>query len=192
MNGGWRAGGVVLYALLGAPAAAQLGEVRMGAIGSYVAADAYRAGAGVTLGYAPGRLAWLGLRWIYHFGSTNRTGEGTASYDVTDRAQLFGADLGLEFPLGVMEIVVGGTLGAVRFSQHTEAASMPAAEGEIATEFVVAPVAMLHIRAGPLMLVPQATWYFAGSPDLRWPVDHAGPAASLAIVYPIETDRIRY
>ena len=114
--------GLLPSLLLPAPAAAQLGEIRIGAIGSYVAADAYRAGAGITLGYAPARIAYMGVRWIYHFGSTTQRTDDTGTYDVTDRAQIFGADLGMEFPLGDMELVVGGTLGAVRFSQRTEPA----------------------------------------------------------------------
>jgi hypothetical protein len=186
--------GLLLSLLLPARAGAQLSEVRIGAIGSYVAADAYRAGAGITLGYAPARIAYIGLRWVYHFGSTESRTDGTGTYDVTDRAQLFGADLGMEFPLGNMELVVGGTLGAVRFSQQTEPApSDPSGAGTaIATSFVAAPMVMLHVRVGPVMIAPQVTWYFAGTPDLRWPVDDSGPAVSLSVIIPFETDRIRY
>ena len=194
MNGRSLAGGLALSALLTAPVAAQLSEVRIGAIGSYVAADAYRAGAGITLGYAPARIAYIGLRWVYHFGSTASRTDGTGTYDVTDRAQLFGADLGMEFPVGNMELVVGGTLGAVRFSQQT-APGPSASSGAgtaIATSFVAAPMVMLHVRVGPVMIAPQVTWYFAGTPDLRWPVDDSGPAVSLSVIIPFETDRIRY
>jgi hypothetical protein len=42
------------------------------------------------------------------------------------------------------------------------------------------------------MLVPRISYYFEGSPDLRWPVGHDGLALSLFLVIPIETDRIRY
>ena len=194
MSGRLLLAGLLLSPLLPARAGAQLGEIRIGAIGSYVAADAYRAGAGITLGYAPARLAYVGVRWIYHFGSTEQRTDDTGSYEVTNRAQVFGADLGMEFPLGAMELVVGGTLGAVRFSQHTEpsSASSSDAETSIATGFVAAPMVMLHIRLGSVMIAPQVTWYFAGTPDLRWPVDDSGPAASLSIIIPIETDRIRY
>lgn len=186
--------GLLLSLLPPAPAAAQLGEIRIGAIGSYVAADAYRTGAGITLGYAPARIAYMGVRWIYHFGSTESRTDGTGTFDVTNQAQLFGADLGMEFPLGAMELVVGGTLGAVRFSQRTEPApsSSSGSSTAIATGFVAAPMAMLHIRIGAVMLAPQVTWYFAGTPDLRWPVDDSGPAVSLSVIIPIETDRIRY
>ena len=194
MNDLRAAAGLLLSLLLPTSVAAQLGELRIGAVGSYVAADAYRAGAGATLGYAPGRLAYMGVRWIYHFGSTDQLGDAGGSYDVTNRAQLFGADLGLEFPVGAMELVVGGTLGAVRFSQHTEPIgdTPPGAGSDNAVEFVAAPLVMLHVRAGPVLLAPQFTWYFAGAPDMRWAVDHSGPALSLSILIPIETDRIRY
>ena len=151
-------------------------------------------GAGVTLGYAPARIAYMGVRYIYHFGSTRPAADATGFFDVTDRTQLFGVDLGLEFPVGAMELVIGGTLGVVRFSQRVEptGSTGESTSSDIGTGFVAAPLALLHVRVGPLMLVPQVTWYFAGDPDFRWQVDHSGPAASLAIVLPIETDRIRY
>jgi hypothetical protein len=169
--------GLFLAASLPTPVSAQLSEVRIGAIGSYVGEDPYKAGAGVTLGYSPGRLAYVGVRWIYHFGSTSQLADDTGIYDVTDQAQLFGVDLGAEFPLGAMELVVASASGAERAS---------------AVEFVVAPMAMLHVRVGPVMLVPQATYYFAGRPDLRWFVHASGPALSLSVIVPFETDRIRY
>ena len=189
-----RLAGGLLLSLWPASLTAQLSEVRPGVIGSYAASDAYRAGAGVTLGYAPARIAYVGVRYIYHFGSTSQATDDTGTFDVTDRTQLFGVDLGLEFPVGAMELVIGGTLGVVRFSQRVEptGSTGEAASSDIGTGFVAAPLALLHVRVGPIMLVPQVTWYFAGDPDFRWQVDHSGPAASLAIVLPIETDRIRY
>jgi hypothetical protein len=185
---------LLLTVLLPARVAAQLGEVRIGAIGSYAVSDAYRSGVGLTLGYAPGRLAYMGVRWVYYVGSTEALVDNAGSYDITNRTQLFGADLGLEFPLGSMELVVGGTLGAVRYSQHTEptGASTSGSESASATEFVAAPMAILHIRIGPIMVAPQVAYYFAGSPDLRWSVGGSGPALSCAVILPIETDRIRY
>jgi len=188
------AGCFLLSVLLPAPVTAQLGEVRIGVIGSYAVSDAYRSGGGLTLGYAPGRLAYMGVRWIYYVGSTEALADDAGSYDVTNRAQLFGADLGLEFPLGSMELVVGGTLGAVHYSQHTEptGASTSGSESAGATEFVAAPMAILHIRIGPVMVAPQLAYYVAGAPDLRWSVGGSGPALSCSILLPIETDRIRY
>lgn len=185
---------LLLAALLPAPLRAQLGELHFGAIGSYGSGSAYRGGAGLTASYAPARLAWVGLRWIYYAGSTETMTDQTGSYDVTTRAQLFGADLGLEYPLGNVELVGALTLGAMRFWQGTTPVGAPGASPVSAgsTDFVVAPNLMLEIRAGPLMLIPQASYYFAGSPDFRWPVGHNGFAATLMVVIPIETDRIRY
>jgi hypothetical protein len=173
---------------------AQLGELHFGGVGSFAAGEAYQGGAGLTVSYAPGRLALMGMRWIYYAGSTERVTDSTGTYDVTTRAQVFGADLGLEFPLGGLEIVGGMTLGAVRFWQGTTPVSAPAAApvSAIGTEFFVAPTLMVEVRAGPLTLIPQVAYYFAGSPDLRWPVGHNGLAFSLMLVIPIETDRIRY
>ena len=188
-----RAAVAIALGALPAPLAAQLGELRMGSLASYVGADAYQAGVGVAVGYAPARLAYMGVRWTYNFGGTTTAVDATGSYDVTDRAQLFGADLGLEFPVGTMELVVGGTLGVTWFTQHSEpSAATGSVEKASGTGFVAAPLVMLHVRIGSVMLVPQASWYFAGEPDFRWPVDHSGPAVSLGIMVPIETDRIRY
>ncbi len=175
-------------------AEAQLSELHFGAIGSFGTGDAYQAGAGLTASYSPGRLAYMGLRWIYYFGSTEQLTDTSGSYDVTTRAQLFAADLGLEFPVGRLEIVGGMTIGAVRFWQGTTPAATPTAApiGAIGTEFMVAPTVLVEIRAGPVMFIPQVAYYFSGSPDLRWPVDHDGLALSLLLVIPIETDRIRY
>ena len=127
-------------------------------------------------------------------GSTKALADDAGSGDVTNRAQLFGADLGLEFPLDSMELVVGGTLGAVHYSQHTEptGASTSGSESAGATEFVAAPMAILHVRIGPVMVAPQLAYYFAGAPDLRWSVGGSGPALSCSILLPFETDRIRY
>ena len=188
---GWM---LLLAALLPPPLYAQLGEVRLGAMGSYGAGAAYRGGAGLTASYAPGRLASVGLRWIHYGGSRDTASDQTGSYDVTNRAQFFGGDLGLEAPLGGMELVAGLTLGAVRFEQSTTAANTPDASPLRAgdTEFVVAPHLMLGIRTGPLMFIPQVSYYFAGPPDLRWPVGHRGIVASLMVVILIETDRFRY
>jgi len=185
---------MLLAGLLPAPLHAQLGELHFGAIGSYGAGAAYGGGAGLIASYSPGRLAYVGMRWIYYAGSEAERSDSTGSFEVTTRAQLFGADLGLEYPLGGMELVGGLTLGAMRFWQGTTPVASPEATAvsAVSMEFVVAPMVMLEIRAGPVMLIPQASYYFAGEPDFRWPVDHNGFAASLMVVIPIETDRIRY
>jgi hypothetical protein len=113
---------------------------------------------------------------------------------VTTRAQLFGADLGLEYPLGTIELVGGVTMGVVRFWQGAEPMGVSGVESqdELGTSFILAPTLMAEIRTGPLMLIPQVAYYFAGSPDFHWPVGHDGWALSLMLVLPIETHRITY
>ena len=185
---------LLLAGLPPASAKAQLGEAHFGAIGSYGTGDAYRWGGGLTASYQPGRLAYVGLRWIYYGGSTARVGDSAGSYQVTTRAQLFGADLGLEYPLGSVEMVGGLTVGAMRFWQGTTPMTSRGATAvsTVATEFVVAPTLRAEIRTGPLMLIPEVAYYFAGAPDLRWPVGNQGTVVSLLVVIPIETRRIRY
>lgn len=194
MSGRWLLTTLVVTALLPASAEAQLGEAHLGAIGSYGTGDAYRWGGGLTASYQPGRLAYVGLRWIYYGGSTTEVGDSTGSYEVSTKAQLFGVDLGLEYPLGGVEVVGGLTLGAMRFWQGTTPVTTRSATAvsTVATEFVVAPTLRVEIRAGPLMLIPEVGYYFAGSPDLRWPVGNEGWVTSLLVVIPIETRRIRY
>lgn len=176
------------------PAAAQMGEAHFGVIGSYGSGSAYQAGVGLTASYAPGRLVWLGLRYIDYAGGTDRRTDSTGSWDVTTRAQLFGADLALEYPLGAIELVGGVTMGTVRFWQGADqmGGSGVTPTEEVGTSFVLAPTVMAEIRTGPLMLIPQVAYYFAGSPDFRWPVGHDGWAVSLMLVLPIETHRITY
>lgn len=185
---------LLLAALPPLPVHAQLSELHFGAIGSYGIGSAYQGGVGLTASYSPGRLAYVGLDWIYYFGGTELTTDATGTYDVTTRAQLFGADLGLEFPIGRQELIAGLTLGAVRFWQGATPVATPAAApvSGIGTEFLFAPMAQVEIRTGPLMFVPRISYYFAGSPDSPWPVGHKGLAFSLFLVIPIETDRIRY
>jgi len=183
-----------LAGVLPATAEAQLGEAHFGAIGSYGTGSAYRWGGGLTVSYQPGRLAYVGLRWIYYGGSTAQVGDSTGDYDVRTRAQLFGADLGLEYPLGGVEVIGGLTLGAMRFWQGTTPVNAPDATevGAVATEFVAAPTLRVEFRTGPIMLIPEVAYYFAGSPDMRWPVGNQGWVTSLLVVIPIETRRIRY
>ena len=185
---------LLMGAALAAPAGAQMGEAHFGVVGSFGAGSAYQGGAGLTASYAPGRLAYMGLRWIYYGGSTDRRADSTGSWDVTTRAQLYGADLGLEFPVGALELVGGVTLGMVRFWQGAEAVGVSGVTppNEIGTSFILAPTVMAEIRTGPLMLIPQVAYYFAGSPDFHWPVGHDGWALSLMLVLPLETHRITY
>ena len=181
---------LLVAAFIPALAQAQLSELHFGAIGSFGTGDAYQAGAGLTASYSPGRLAYMGLRWIYYFGSTEQLTDTSGSYDVTTRAQLFAADLGLEFPVGRLEIVGGMTIGAVRFWQGTTPAATPTAApiGAIGTEFMVAPTVLVEIRAGPVMFIPQVAYYFSGSPG---PSMASGPRRAGPVAAPGDSDRDR-
>ena len=59
---------------------AQLGELHFGVIAGYGGPESYRSGAGITVAAVPGRLAYLGLRYMYHWGSTTEVAIG--SYQV--------------------------------------------------------------------------------------------------------------
>ena len=185
---------ILLLAALAAPAHAQLGEAHLGAVGSFATGSAYQGGAGLTASYAPGRLAYMGVRWIYYLGSIERHSDAAGNWDVTTRAQLFGADVGIQMPLGEMEFVAGATLGPMRFSQRASLVGDAASSSikEFGTEFVVAPRLMFEIRTGPVKIIPEVSYYFSGSPDLRWHVGNQGLAMSMLVVIPLETDRIRF
>jgi hypothetical protein len=194
---GW-GGGVALalsQALLPANLAAQLGEAQLGAIASYGTGSAWHGGAGLIAGVAAGRLIYVGARWIYYFGSsavqTDPGGGGT--FQVRDRAQIFAADVGLQYPVGAAEVVAGVTIGAVRFAQRAEPVSpgTGAAQSSSRVEFLLAPNFSAQLRVSRFLLIPEFVYSFAGSPDMRWPVDHQGPILSLRVVMPFEVQRIR-
>lgn len=165
-----------------APAAAQMGELQLGGTASYGAPDAFREGAGVVAGCGIARLIYVGARWSYHAGSRQRI-PGTG--DISTRAQLLTADVGLMFPTGELEIVPGVSAGAVWFRQ-----SGP--EGTHTTRFAIAPGLSVHIHVAGLVAIPELQYLFVGNPRLAAPVSHSGPAATLRLVIPIELRRIIY
>ncbi|MBI2072356.1 MAG: hypothetical protein HYW06_05800 [Gemmatimonadetes bacterium] len=170
----------------------QLGEVQLGSIVSYGPAAPYGIGAGLVLGVAAGRLAYVGLRWTYQTGSTEPATPPTTSVDVRNRVQVFGADLGLLFPAGALEVVPGGTLGVARFAQRAGVPGAGFTTSDHAMEFFGAPSLSVQAHVAGLVLIPEIQYQWAGSPDLPWPVSHRGPVASLRVVVPFEVDRIRY
>lgn len=180
-------------ALLPANLAAQLGEAQFGAIASYGTGSAWHGGAGLIAGVGAGRLIYVGARWVYYFGSsavqTDPGGGGT--FEVRDRAQIFAADVGLQYPVGAAEVVAGVTIGAVRFSQQSEPTGGGTPQSAARVEFLFAPNFSAQLRVSRFLLIPEFVYSFAGSPDLRWPVDHQGPIFSLRVVLPFEVQRIR-
>lgn len=156
---------------------AQLGEVHVGLVASYGTGEAYEPGAGVMVGVAAGRLAYVGLRWVYH--------RGTTTAGVTNRAQVYAVDLGVLIPVGALEVVPGLSLGAVRFAQRAPGIA------DHATEFLAAPGVSVEVPAGRVALIPELQYHLAGDPDLPSQVDHRGLVASLRFVIPLEIGRIR-
>ena len=169
--------------LAAAPAAGQHGEVHLGTVVSYGSASSFREGAGAVAGIALGRLVYVGLRWVYHTGSTE-SGGASASV-VRNRAQLFMLDLGVMVPVAGVEIVPGVSLGAARFSQRDPTATL-------STAFTVAPALSAHFYLIGLVVIPEFQYLLGREPDLRWPAAHRGAIAALRVVIPIEVRRIRY
>ena len=190
----WHAAVAVSVALLPTCLTAQLGEVHLGMLAGYGTAGAYGAGAGLIVGVAAGRLAYVGVRWTYFFGDT-RTHSGTGgTVTVEDRAQVFAADVGLQYPAGPTEIVAGVTIGAIRLAQQVTPvpSGTGAASTEVAVEFLAAPNVSVQLRALGLLVIPEVMYTFTGAPDFRWPVDRRGPVFSVRVVLPFEVQRIRH
>lgn len=161
---------------------AQLGELQVGVVGGYGLREPYRVGGGVLMGVAPGRLAYVGLRLTFHEGSTTPG-------DVRTRTRVFAADLGIQVPVGPVEIVPGVSLGVVRFAQRAQ--SPTGTVSRTSKEFVAAPGVAVQLTASRLALIPEIQYYLTGSPELAWPVRHRGFVASVRLVFLAEIRRIR-
>jgi hypothetical protein len=160
-----------------APGRAQIGELQAGVVGSYGWSAAYGPGGGLVLGVATGRLAYVGMRWTYHAGST------TAG--VTTRVQTFTVDLGVVIPVGHVDVVAGLGLGAARFAQRAGSARAHK------VEFLGAPGLAAELHLGPVALIPELQYSLAGDPQLPQQVRHHGLVATVKLVIPIEVGRIR-
>ena len=171
--------------VVAAPARAQLGELQVGAIAGYGTGQAYGPGAGLVLGLAAGRLAYVGLRWTYHMGTTQVRGPGLS--EVRTRGQVFAADLGVQIPAGALEIVPFVSVG---MNQFTQSASQPNASGN-SREFLGAPGLAVEMRVARIAVIPEIQYYFAGAPDLPWRVRHRGLTAAVRLVFLSEVRRIR-
>ena len=189
----WGVAVALAPALLPANLAAQLGEAQFGAIASYGTGSAWHGGAGLIAGVGAGRLIYVGARWVYYFGSSAVRTDTGGTFEVRDRAQIFAADVGLQYPAGPAELVAGVTIGAVRFAQHAEPVSpgTGAPQSVSRVEFLLAPNLSVQLRVSRFLLIPEFVYSFAESADMRWPVDHQGPLLSLRVVMPFEVQRIR-
>ncbi len=182
-------------AIVGSPAPSQIGEIQTGGVGSYSTGDPFGAGAGLVLGVAAGRIAYVGLRWTYFAGTTTQRGPASSPSEVTTRSQQVALDLGVQVPVGRLEVVPGMSVGFVRFAQRVRA---PAPGGGITvvseheTEFLAAPGVAVVVPAGPVALIPELRYTLAGSPSsLPWRVPHRGLLLSLRLVITFEVGRIR-
>jgi len=182
-------------AIVPSPAPAQIGVLQFGGVGSYGTGEPFGAGGSLVAGVAAGRIAYIGLRWTYHTGSTQLLGPAASPTEVTTRGQVFAMDLGVQIPVGRLEVVPSLSVGFVRFRQRARA---PAAGGgstvtaEHETEFLAAPGVSVSMPVGPLALIPELQYNFAGSPsNLPWRVPHRGLLASLRLVITFEVGRIR-
>jgi hypothetical protein len=182
--------------IVASPAPAQLGELQVGGVGTYGTGEPYGAGAGLVLGVNAGRLAYIGLRWIYQTGTTELLGPASPPTEVTNRIQVFALDLAVHIPVGRIEVVPGLSVGVARFAQRARA---PAPGGGSAVidahkvEFMAAPGVSVEFPVGPVSLLPELQYSFAGSPStLPRRVQHRGLLASLRLVITFEVGRIRY
>lgn len=174
-----------LPVFVAAPARAQLGELQVGVIGAYGRGEARGAGGGLVLGVAAGRLAYVGLRWTYYAGDTRL--RGPTPSEVRTRTQVVAMDLGIQIPVGALEIVPGVTVG---WNQFTQRARQPDASGS-SSEFLAAPGIAVEMRVARIAIIPEIQYLLAGAPNLPWRVDHRGLAASVRLVYLSELRRIR-
>ncbi len=168
--------GVVL--LSASPLAGQIGELHLGVVTSYGTPDTYGPGAGLVVGVAPGRLVYVGVRWSYQVGATK--------LQVRNRVQAFAVDLGVQIPVGALEVVPSMSLGVLRFAQRAAGASRHS------TEFLAAPGLSVEIPVARVALIPEVQLYLAGSPALLQPVTHRGVLASMRLVVPIEVSRFKW
>ncbi len=182
-------------AIVASPAPAQIGEIQAGGIGSYGTGEPFGAGAGLVWGVAAGRIAYIGVRWTNFGGTTNQRGPASSPSEVTTRSQQFALDLGVQIPVGRLEVVPGMSVGFVRFAQRVRA---PAPGGgstvvsEHETEFLAAPGVAVVVPAGPVAFIPELRYSLAGSPSsLPWRVPHRGLLLSLRLVITFEVGRIR-
>jgi len=171
----------------------QLGELQVGAIASYGMRSPYRAGAGLVLGVAPGRLVYVGLRWIYYGGATTAESgppSGTPT-DVTNRAQVFATDLDVQIPISAGRLELRPTigLGMVQFAQRGHPVTGDALG--YSKEFFAAPGVALQLSTGRIAVIPEIQYYFTGHSELSWPIHNKGLAASVRLVFLSEIRRIR-
>ncbi len=190
-----RAGACVLVGVLGlaaSPAAAQIGEVQLGAIASYGTGMAAQPGAGLVFGVAAGRVTYVGLRWTCFGTATTTQGPVASPTEVRNRHQVFALDLGVLIPEGPLEVDPEFSIGVARFAQHSRPVAGGVESANHKTELFAAPGVAVEVHAWHLVLIPEVQYFFAGDPDLPWLAEHHGLMGSLRVVIPFEARRIRW
>lgn len=186
---------LLLACVTPATARAQLGELHFGLIAGYGAPESYRSGAGVTVAAVPGRLFYMGLRYVHHWGSTTETSDGSTPVQYETTSSVITADLGVDIPVGPAELVAGASIGTTRFHQLGQRLGVAGVAGEpfteTAWEFTVSPTVTVYFRAGRILVAPELSWSLAGDPDFVMHASHRGPIFYLKLVVPFEVDRIR-
>jgi hypothetical protein len=178
--------------LAASPAAAQVGEVQLGAIASYGTGMAAQAGAGLVFGVAAGRVTYVGLRWTYFGTATTTQGPAASQTEVRNRHQVFALDLGVLIPKGQVEVVPEFSIGFARFAQDSRLVAGGAESADHKTELFAAPGVAVEVHALQLVLISEVQYAFAGNPELPWPAEHHGLMGSLRLVIPFEARRIRW
>ena len=95
----------------------------------------------------------------------------------------FAADVGLQYPAGKVELVMGVTIGATRYGQDSKAVgtrSASASTARVATEFLVAPNFSVQIRtltaavgiAAGIYPARRAASLSSGMRAPRWPAQN--------------------
>lgn len=190
-----RARACLLAGVLGlaaSPAAAQIGEVQLGAIASYGTGMAARPGAGLVFGVAAGRVTYVGLRWTYFGTATTTQGPAASPSEVRNRHQVFALDLGVLIPEGQLEVVPEFSIGVARFAQGSRPVAGGVESADHKTELFAAPGVAVEVHAFHLVIISEAQYCFAGKPELPWPAEHHGLMGSLRLVIPFEARRIRW
>jgi hypothetical protein len=158
--------------IVASPAPAQLGELQVGGVGTYGTGEPYGAGAGLVLGVNAGRLAYIGLRWIYQTGTTELLGPASPPTEVTNRIQVFASDLAVHIPVGRVEFVPGLSVGVARFAQRARAPALAAERRHRRCRFMAAPACVEF--PGPVSLSRSAIQLRGQPVHLPRRVQHRG------------------
>lgn len=171
---------VVVTAFPG-PAEAQYAQVHLGAVGSYGTASAFQEGLGVTGGFLVGRVVYVGARYVRYFGSTT-AGDRTT---VEDDTRTLTGELGIQIPVGPVEVLAGMGVGAASFGRTGVA---PPSDQVTGTTFLFAPSVMARVSVWKLIVGLEGQWLSAAPPAFDEDVVSDALAMSLRVIVPINVN----